>query len=79
MYPQPAHDWVALGIGDITGLEVNVVVTDAIGREVYRSRTNDASDRTFWRVNTSLWNPGIYFIRVTGGGTTRIGKLMVIK
>jgi outer membrane protein assembly factor BamB len=79
VFPSPATTNVTISVNQQTAVHHNAVVHDIMGRVVFRSSSTNALNGTSWFVNTSTWNPGIYFVQVTGGSAARIGKLLVVK
>lgn len=57
VYPNPAKDIIT--INTIKNSNVDVIITDALGKEVYR-KTNFTSNT----INISNFNNGVYFIRI---------------
>ena len=68
-YPNPANDFVHVGINEAADL----VITDLLGHTVYaQSDLNKSVD-----VNTSEWPNGIYLIQVYRGAHFKTQRLVI--
>lgn len=71
-YPNPAHEWLTLDFGDISGA-ARINIHDALGREVYSEINNTRQ----MRINTTAWNKGYYTISIQEGDHIIYKKLII--
>lgn len=78
-YPNPARAQVTARVGIPDGVtDARLVLFDLLGRQV-RTLAVGGTGRQTPQLNTSDLAPGIYFLRLTGGGQVRTQKLTVVR
>lgn len=70
IYPNPGSDWVAV---QTTMENTNLSITNAIGQQVWYGRANGRS----YRIRVATLPTGIYFVRLSSGSQSAVGKLVV--
>ena len=73
MYPNPAHDILFVEIPDFTEGVASAQIFDVTGRLIHSERTNF----DLFRLNTSRYAKGIYFLKVEIGGKFLTKKFVV--
>ena len=73
IFPNPAKEVVTISTPDNSG-GVSVCVLDLLGRKIYDSGIQKVPEL---KLNTSKYNKGIYFIRISGTRETVFKKLIV--
>ena len=73
MYPNPAHDILFVEIPDFTEGVASAQIFDVTGRIIHSERTNF----DLFRINTSRYAKGIYFLKVEIGGKFLTKKFVV--
>lgn len=75
--PNPTHDDCYLVLG--SGLQRNMMisVTDAMGREVYRSVQTTVDKTARIEIPSHTWTPGLYFATINGPNIRLTRKLIV--
>jgi type IX secretion system substrate protein/PKD domain-containing protein len=66
VYPNPVHDLMNIKCSLKAGSKLGIAVYDIFGRLVYNSETTNT--RNIISINTTNWQKGLYFVRVTGDG-----------
>ncbi|MDB5033016.1 MAG: lipoprotein [Chlorobi bacterium] len=59
------------------GSQVNVSISDLVGREVYNSTAAYNAGTSTLPVNTTGWSAGAYVIKITAGGSSRTTRIIV--
>lgn len=77
--PNPAREQVRFVRSDATiGLNTSVIVTDAIGRIVWRTASNGDASNIIWQTGEA--RPGVYFYTIQdAGGLTQSGRIVLVK
>ncbi len=79
-FPNPARQHATLHFGLSEATQVDITVYDLLGRSVRELvRTRFEAGRHRKRLSTSGLAPGMYFVRMRAGGTTRTRKLTVTR
>lgn len=73
IYPNPASQVVHVQLNNIANADVQM--NDMLGQVVYRAA--DVSATKEHNINTSDFAPGIYFIKVSAGGSTTTRRLVI--
>lgn len=73
LYPNPAADEVTIGSNAETG-NVSIRIFKSNGRCVYNDEYND----TNFRVETSAFLPGLYFVMISSASSTEVKKMVVL-
>lgn len=76
VYPNPASEYVMLGLGDDINGELNIELVDLQGRVVMKS-TKNAVAGTNLPIELSELTPGVYFMNVSQGEAVSTFKLTV--
>jgi hypothetical protein len=78
-YPNPARAEATVRVGIPDGVtDARLVLFDLLGRQV-RTLAVGGTGRQTPQLNTSDLAPGVYFLRLTGGGQVRTQKLTVVR
>ena len=80
-YPNPVRSraTVRLAIPDGSAQEVTLHLYDVLGRQVRMVRTGAEAGRHEITLDTSRLPSGMYFLRLTAGGTTKTKQLTVVQ
>lgn len=77
VYPNPAQESLNLQVSSSSSSQLNIEITDAVGRMVHSSRLNTISGTQVFPVNIVTFDNGIYFIKVqTQNGVTSTAKFV---
>ncbi len=75
VFPNPANDFIYLDMSSFqTSQELKILIADYSGKLVFSDNTSLKS--IF--INASSWNPGVYFVRVSGKDEEGNKKIIVI-
>jgi hypothetical protein len=82
--PNPASSQTDIRYGLPTSSNVTIELFDVSGRRVFEDRvSNVASGWQTYRLDVTGGNSplrtGIYFVRVSGAGTTRAGRMVIVR
>ncbi|MEO0558079.1 MAG: hypothetical protein AAF170_07835 [Bacteroidota bacterium] len=81
--PNPARQRVELALSGTVRQPVEVVVSDALGREVARTELAAGANRgaasASWRLDVSGWAPGVYHARVVGAPQREAVRFTVVR
>ncbi|MCK4677272.1 MAG: T9SS type A sorting domain-containing protein, partial [Bacteroidales bacterium] len=75
LFPNPAHQEVSILLNDDSLDEVDLLITDITGREVYSQPLTKGQPKT--TVDLSEFSPGIYFAKVKSGKKVAVKKFVV--
>lgn len=79
VYPNPATDVAVVSLNMEYAAEVNISMTDAVGRVVYSSAQNLTGGRHDVTVNTTSFAPGIYNVTIKTEKGSLTERLSVVK
>lgn len=79
VYPNPAADITMVGFNLNKAADVQVQVTDAVGRIVYTNSTKLSAGFNELQINTTAFNSGLYNIKVQAENTSIVKRLSVVK
>lgn len=72
LYPNPVNGILYIsGMDDLSRVEI----TDASGKIVFRQNMRSKS----LSLSTAGWKPGFYFVKIAGGNTSSLHKVVVVK
>ncbi len=75
LYPNPTHDFAVLEMNnDIIG-QVNITITDVLGRKVSTQTVSKSSDKFNHRINVEKLASGMYIIQLKVGEFVAVHKL----
>src|SRR5690606_21100977 len=77
IYPQPVTGLATLQLNSGHSSGADVTITDALGREVYRTRAG--AETTRLQVNTAQWEPGFYIVRMRSGGQQVVKNMLIVR
>lgn len=78
-YPNPAREQMTVRVGIPQGMtDARLVLFDVLGRQM-REVPVQRSGRQAMQLRTGDLAPGIYFLRLTGGGQVRTQKLSIVR
>jgi hypothetical protein len=75
VYPNPVNDQATVAYTSANNANLTLTVVDVLGREVYRTTTNDGKLST--KINVKALQAGIYLVRVQDGTQNLTKKLVV--
>ncbi len=75
VYPNPVNDQATVTYTSVNSTDLTLTVVDVLGREVYRTTTNDGKLST--RINVKTLQAGIYLVKVQDGTQNFTKKLVV--
>ncbi len=78
LYPNPANDFVMLDTGEVSGNFQIIQIYDAVGRIVWRSRT-DIKGTEIFQISTVGYAQGVYIISVQTDRGSLSGKLFIVR
>ncbi len=73
IYPNPANKEITIKLDNTNNMEVNVIVSDILGKQIYYSLFS----KNEFTINTSPWDRGIYIVAVIRDGFKHIEKLII--
>lgn len=77
LYPNPSKDLVNLKIAATVVSQINIQVTDALGRIISQQKTNLVSGEQIISIDVSNFDSGIYFVKIqSAAGFTKTDKLI---
>ncbi len=79
LYPNPASNFVAIGLDMVNAANVNINITDATGRVVYTSAQDLTSGRHDVVVKTADFAPGMYNVVIKTDKGTVTERFSVVK
>lgn len=78
-YPNPFNGIATLEFAVGSARDINITITDVLGREVYANRMSNLTPGT----HRMQWSPegaaGLYFVRATSATTVQTSKLLYLK
>jgi hypothetical protein len=80
LYPNPAHESVQLSIFSENDSQISYTISDAAGRQIMEEKNVDlAKGLNTLRIGLAGFqlSKGLYFISLTGNGSTVIKKLLI--
>jgi type IX secretion system substrate protein/PKD domain-containing protein len=77
VYPNPVHDLLNIKCRLKAGSEIDIVVYDVFGRLVYNSKA--FNNKNSISINTTIWQSGLYFVRVSDKGEVIGVKKVVVE
>ncbi len=75
--PVPARDFVNIRFNDLVTNNVQVEVSDMIGKVVYRNIIGSVNDDQTEQINVSSWNKGVYTVKISANDNSLIRKIVV--
>ncbi len=75
LFPIPAHEKVRILFAEVFTDEVNLVITDIAGRNIYSTQLGSQPSET--TINISDLSSGVYFVKLKSGNKVGIKKLVV--
>jgi PKD repeat protein len=76
IYPNPAKTNANIEISGVVSNEINIEITDILGRPVYLNKFNNASGITKVNLDFTNFEKGIYFVKVNADNKNRIVKFI---
>ena len=77
IYPNPATDFINIGISKPFSGNIKIEIYDITGKIVYESAMEAKSENSFKQINISEFNPGVYLLRLSDKNKTVIRKIDV--
>jgi len=65
IYPNPSNDLFAIKIATATDMEIEVEITDVIGKQIYFSKENITSGDNTISISSSQFSKGMYHLKIT--------------
>jgi len=75
--PNPVRDVFEIRFTDITTSNVEIEITDVIGKSIASKMISKVYDNQSEKVNVSSWSKGVYFVKVSDGSSSVIRKIVV--
>ncbi|HXH19916.1 MAG TPA: fibronectin type III domain-containing protein [Chitinophagales bacterium] len=77
IHPNPASEFVEVTISCASESMLNCSIADISGRIVFRNKMQAVAGENNFRINTSAFLPGIYFIRLDDGKITMAHRFLI--
>ncbi|MCY7421203.1 MAG: DUF4082 domain-containing protein [Chitinophagaceae bacterium] len=77
IFPNPSVGSFKLNIRGLNGNKANIVIVDALGKEIYKVQTNISSDVTMLPINLDRIHKGVYFIKLSTNKFSMTEKLVI--
>jgi len=78
LYPNPASDYTIVD-ASLVDVDVEVVILDMLGKEMYRVNSEDAESMNQFRIPTGTFAPGTYMVVVKSNTGEMINKKLVVR
>jgi len=75
--PVPARDYVNITFKDMVASNVELEVSDMVGKTVLNTTIGQVNDDQTERIDVSGWDKGVYMLKVTSGSNSIIRKIVI--
>ena len=75
--PVPAHDFINVNFKDIFATNVNIQISDVLGKNIFNTTIHQVNDDQSERIDVSGWEKGVYLLNVTSGTNSVNRKIIV--
>lgn len=72
VYPNPSSDLIAVQIEGITNNDISLKLLDTNGNEIYQTTINKG--QTIGYFDTQILYAGVYFVKISSGGSFKTKK-----
>jgi hypothetical protein len=77
LYPNPTQDELNITWNSLNNEKVQLSCIDILGQTIYQKEIDSNEGRNEFKLNTSLFSDGVYFMRITRDGNTHSRKFVV--
>ena len=77
IFPNPSSGSFKLGIHHLKGCKANVIIVDALGKEIYKVQTTITSNFEMLPINLDRIHKGVYFIKLSTTKFSSTEKLVI--
>ena len=77
IFPNPTSGNFKLSIKNLNGFKANVIIVDALGKEIYKTQTIIRSDFEMLPINLDRIHKGVYFVKLSSTKFSSTEKLII--
>ena len=77
IFPNPSSDAISFDIKSVTKREINIMIYNSIGQNVYSTTKNISSIKANVSINVSYFNQGVYFVNIQQGDNTFVVRKFI--
>jgi hypothetical protein len=77
VYPNPANDFINITFSDKVNGQVNVVLTDLAGREIYSMDFSDVNSGQMKSISSKNFEEGMYLLHLRSGEKMNTAKIVI--
>lgn len=77
VYPNPVSDHVNINLNDMKPADINVRISDVLGKTVYQQEFMNAAGILNFSIPVNNWNPGMYILNISSANINSTQKIIV--
>ena len=77
IFPNPTRGNFKLSIKNLNGFKANIIIVDALGKEIYKTQTIIRSDFETLPINLDRIHKGVYFVKLSSTKLSSTEKLII--